>query len=88
MTPVVTAAVEAAKGGQVEFRAEKAGVIHAGIGKASFSESDLAENLRAFMGAIAKAKPSGVKGTYMRKVSICSTMGPGVRLDLSSLGAA
>ncbi len=88
VTQDVTAAVEAAKGGQVEFRAEKAGVIHAGIGKASFSESDLVENLRAFMGAIAKAKPSGVKGTYMRKASICSTMGPGVRLDLSSLGAA
>lgn len=88
VTPDVAAAVEAAKGGQVEFRAEKAGVVHAGIGKASFSEGDLAENLRAFMDAIAKAKPSGVKGTYMRKASICSTMGPGIRLDLSSLSAA
>ena len=76
------------KPSKVEFRAEKAGVVHAGIGKASFSEGDLAENLRAFMDAIAKAKPSGVKGTYMRKASICSTMGPGVRLDLSSLSAA
>jgi large subunit ribosomal protein L1 len=63
-------------------------VIHAGIGKASFSEGDLVENLRAFMDAITKAKPSGIKGTYMRKVSICSTMGPGIRLDLSSLSAA
>ena len=88
MTPDVAPAIEAAKGGQVEFRAEKAGVIHAGIGKASFSEGDLVENLRAFMDAITKAKPSGMKGTYMRKVSICSTMGPGIRLDLSSLSAA
>jgi len=84
----VAAAVKAAKGGQVEFRAEKAGVIHAGIGKASFSEAALMENLHAFMDAIAKAKPPGVKGIYMRKASICSTMGPGIRLDLSSLGAA
>jgi large subunit ribosomal protein L1 len=88
VTPDVAPAIEAAKGGQVEFRAEKAGVIHAGIGKASFSEGDLVENLRAFMDAITKAKPSGIKGTYMRKVSICSTMGPGIRLDLSSLSAA
>lgn len=88
VTPDVTAAVKAAKGGQVEFRAEKAGVIHAGIGKASFSEAALVQNLHAFMGAIAKAKPQGVKGTYMRKASICSTMGPGIHLDLSSLGAA
>jgi large subunit ribosomal protein L1 len=88
VTPDVAPAIEAAKGGQVEFRAEKAGVIHAGIGKASFSEGDLVENLRAFMDAITKAKPSGMKGTYMRKVSICSTMGPGIRLDLSSLSAA
>ena len=88
VTPDVTAAVKAAKGGQVEFRAEKAGVIHAGIGKASFSEAALMENLHAFMDAIAKAKPPGVKGIYMRKASICSTMGPGIRFDLSSLGAA
>jgi len=88
VTPDVAPAIEAAKGGQVEFRSEKAGVIHAGIGKASFSEGDLVENLRAFMDAITKAKPSGMKGTYMRKVSICSTMGPGIRLDLSSLSAA
>ena len=88
VTPDVAPAVEAAKGGQVEFRSEKAGVIHAGIGKASFSESDLVENLRAFMDAVAKAKPSGMKGAYMRKASVCSTMGPGVRLDLSSLSAA
>jgi large subunit ribosomal protein L1 len=88
VTPDVAPAIEAAKGGQVEFRSEKAGVIHAGIGKASFSESDLVENLRAFMDAVAKAKPSGMKGAYMRKASVCSTMGPGVRLDLSSLSAA
>jgi large subunit ribosomal protein L1 len=88
VTPDVAAAVKAAKGGQVEFRAEKAGVIHAGIGKASFSEAALIQNLHAFMDAIAKAKPLGVKGTYMRKASICSTMGPGIHLDLSSLGAA
>jgi large subunit ribosomal protein L1 len=88
VTPDVAAAVKAAKGGQIEFRAEKAGVIHAGIGKASFSEAALVQNLHAFMDAIAKAKPLSVKGTYMRKASICSTMGPGIHLDLSSLGAA
>ena len=75
----------AAKGGQVEFRAEKAGLIHAGVGKASFSEKALVENVKAFVTASNKAKPSGSKGTYLKKVSIASTMGPGVKLDVSSL---
>ncbi|MDX1485438.1 MAG: 50S ribosomal protein L1 [Alphaproteobacteria bacterium] len=86
VTPDVAAAVQAVKGGQVEFRAEKAGVIHAGIGKASFAENQLEENVRALYDAIVKAKPSGAKGTYVKKVSLCSTMGPGVRLEISSLG--
>jgi large subunit ribosomal protein L1 len=81
----VPAAVKAAKGGQVEFRAEKAGIIHAGIGKASFSEDALVENVKAFVGAINRAKPSGAKGTYLKKVSLSSTMGPGVKLDVSNL---
>ena len=81
----VAAAVKAAKGGQVEFRAEKAGIIHAGIGKASFSEDALVENVKAFVGAINRAKPSGAKGTYLKKVSLSSTMGPGVKLDVSNL---
>lgn len=84
VTPDVAAAVQGAKGGDVEFRAEKAGIVHAGIGKASFSEADLAANLRAFVGAISRAKPSGAKGTYIKKVSIASTMSPGVRLDVVS----
>jgi large subunit ribosomal protein L1 len=86
VTPNVGEAVKAAKGGQVEFRAEKAGIVHAGIGKASFSEDALVENLKAFVGAISRAKPTGVKGTYIKKVSLSSTMGPGVKLELSSLG--
>jgi ribosomal protein L1, bacterial/chloroplast len=81
----VAAAVKAVKGGQVEFRAEKAGVIHAGIGKASFSEKAISENVRALFEAVFRAKPSGVKGTYVRKVSLSSTMGPGVSLELGSL---
>src|SRR4029079_4271485 len=85
VTADVTAAVKAAKGGQVEFRAEKAGIIHAGIGKASFSEDALVENVKAFVGAINRAKPSGAKGTYLKKVSLSSTMGPGVKLDVSNL---
>jgi large subunit ribosomal protein L1 len=86
VTPNVGEAVKAAKGGQVEFRAEKAGIVHAGIGKASFTEDALVENLKAFVGAINRAKPTGVKGTYIKKVSLSSTMGPGVKLDMSSLG--
>ncbi len=86
VTANVGEAVKAAKGGQVEFRAEKAGIVHAGIGKASFTEDALVENLKAFVGAISRAKPTGVKGAYIKKVSLSSTMGPGVKLELSSLG--
>jgi large subunit ribosomal protein L1 len=85
VTPNVAEAVRAAKGGQVEFRAEKAGIVHAGVGKASFSDEALAENVRAFVGAINRAKPSGVKGTYIKKVSLSSTMGPGIKLEISTL---
>ena len=84
VTMDVTAAVADAKGGQVQFKAEKAGVVHAGIGKASFDEAKLAENIRAFVEAVAKARPSGAKGAYMKKVSVSSSMGPGVSIDLSS----
>ena len=86
VTQNVAEAVRAAKGGQVEFRAEKAGIVHAGVGKASFTEAALADNVRAFVGAITRAKPSGVKGSYIKKVSLSSTMGPGVKVDLSGLG--
>ncbi len=85
VTPDVVKAVKAAKGGQLEFRAEKAGIIHAGIGKASFGEAALIENTRAFFDAIMKAKPSGAKGVYVKKASLSSTMGPGVGLEISSL---
>jgi large subunit ribosomal protein L1 len=85
VTADVAEAVKAAKGGQVEFRAEKAGIIHAGIGKASFSEEAIAGNIKAFVGAIQRAKPAGAKGTYIRKVSVSSTMGPGLKLDLASV---
>jgi large subunit ribosomal protein L1 len=85
VTANVTEAIRAAKAGQVQFRVEKAGIVHAGIGKASFSEEKLAENVRAFVDAIAKAKPQGAKGTYLKKVSISSTMGPGVKLDVATL---
>ncbi len=86
VTADVAAAVKAVKGGQVEYRCEKAGIIHAGIGKASFAEDQLEANIRALFGAVMKAKPSGVKGTYVKKVSLSSTMGPGVKLEISSLG--
>ncbi len=85
VTPDVTGAVKAAKAGQIEYRVEKAGIVHAGIGKASFSEQALAENVKAFVNAITKAKPSGVKGTYLKRVSLSSTMGPGLRLDVADL---
>jgi large subunit ribosomal protein L1 len=85
VTMAVGDAVKAAKGGQVQFRAEKAGIVHAGVGKASFSEEALVANIKAMVDAINKAKPTGSKGTYLQKVSLSSTMGPGVKLDLSSL---
>jgi large subunit ribosomal protein L1 len=84
VTPNVAEAVKGAKGGQVEYRVEKAGVIHAGVGKASFSEQALMENVRTLIGAVNKAKPSGAKGTYIKKVSLSSTMGPGIKLDVAS----
>jgi large subunit ribosomal protein L1 len=83
----VTEAVKAAKGGQVEFRAEKAGIVQAGVGKASFSEEAITENVRAFVGAISRAKPTGIKGTFIKKVSLSSTMGPGLKLELSSIAS-
>ena len=84
VTMDVKAAIEAAKGGQVQFKVEKAGVIHAGIGKASFDEAKLVENIRSFVNAVAKAKPTGSKGTYMKKIVVSSTMGPGVTLNVGS----
>ncbi len=84
VTMDVEAAVKAAKGGEVQFKVEKAGVVHAGVGKASFDEKALVENVRAFIDAVAKAKPSGAKGGYMKKVSLSSTMGPGVSVSLDS----
>lgn len=80
----IAAAVKAAKGGEVQFKVEKAGVIHAGIGKASFDAAQLIENVRAFVGAVAKSKPSGSKGTYMKKISLSSTMGAGVTINVDS----
>lgn len=85
VTMNVAEAIKAAKGGQVQYRAEKAGIVHAGVGKASFTEQAIVENVKAFVDAIAKAKPTGAKGTYIRKVSLSSTMGPGLKLDLSSV---
>ena len=85
VTPNIAQAVKDAKGGSVEFRAEKTGIIHAGVGKASFSEADLEKNVRAFVGALVKARPSGAKGTYVKKIAISSTMGPGVSVDVTDL---
>ena len=85
VTPDVAAAVEASKGGAVEFRVEKAGIVHAGVGKASFDEKSLEANVRAITDAVLKAKPSGAKGTYVKRVAISSTMGPGVKIDPASL---
>jgi large subunit ribosomal protein L1 len=85
VTADVAAAVKAAKAGQVEFRADKTGLIHAGIGKASFSEEAIAQNVKAFVTAISRAKPTGAKGTFIKKVSVSSTMGPGVKLEVGSL---
>ena len=86
VTQNVTEAVQAVKGGQVEFRAEKAGIVHAGVGKASFTDDALVDNVRAFVGAITRGKPSGVKGTYIKRVHLSSTMGPAVNVDLAGLG--
>jgi large subunit ribosomal protein L1 len=88
VTMDVAKAVTDAKGGQVEFRVEKAGIVHAGIGKASFSEADLGENFRAFMDAIVRNKPSGAKGKFLKKVSVSSTMGPGVKIALEEVSGA
>lgn len=81
VTMDVTAAVAASKGGSVEFRVEKAGIVHAAVGKASFSAEKLAENIKAFVDSVAKAKPAGAKGTYIQRVAISSTMGPGVKVE-------
>jgi large subunit ribosomal protein L1 len=86
VTMDVTTAVKGAKGGAVEFRAEKAGIVHAGVGKASFGEEQLIENIRAFVDSVAKAKPAGVKGTYIQRIAVSSTMGPGVKVDPGSIG--
>ncbi|PWC73549.1 50S ribosomal protein L1 [Azospirillum sp. TSH100] len=87
VTPDVAGAVKAAKAGAVEFRAEKTGIVHAGVGKVSFSEEALVQNIRAFVDAISRAKPTGAKGQYLLKVSLSSTMGPGLKLDLASVSA-
>ena len=87
VTPDVSEAVRAAKGGQVEFRVEKAGIVHAGIGKASFDEQALAANARALVDALNRAKPSGAKGTYMKRAALSSSQGPGVKLDVAALQA-
>ena len=84
VTMDVTAAVKAAKGGEVQFKAEKGGVVHAGVGKASFDEAKLVENVKAFVDAVAKAKPSGAKGAYMKKIALSSTMGAGVTIDVGA----
>lgn len=87
VTPDVANAVKDAKGGAVEFRVEKAGIVQAGVGKASFTDDALAENVRAFTDAVSRAKPSGAKGTYIKRVSVTSTQGPGIRIDPASLSA-
>ncbi len=87
VTMDIKEAVEAAKGGQVQFKAEKAGVVHAGIGKVSFDEAKLIENVKAFVDAVAKAKPTGAKGTYMKKIALSSTMGPGVSVSVEDASA-
>jgi large subunit ribosomal protein L1 len=87
VTADVAAAIQAVKGGQVEFRVEKAGIVHAGVGKTSFGEAALVENIKAFVDAIARAKPTGAKGTYIKRVSLSSTMGPGLRVEVGSIQA-
>ena len=87
VTPNVGEAIKAAKAGQVQFRVEKAGIVHAGIGKASFSEQQIVENLKSFVDAINKAKPTGAKGTYLKRVALSSTMGPGIKLNIADISA-
>ena len=87
VTPNVAEAVKAAKGGQIEFRVEKAGIIHAGLGKSSFTAEDLRKNFDAFVDAIVKAKPTGSKGKYVRKIALSSSMGPGVKVDVAEVAA-
>ena len=87
VTMDVTKAVEASKGGAVEFRAEKAGIVHCGVGKASFSEAAIAENVRALLEALVKAKPTGAKGQYVKAIALSSTMGPGVKVDVAEASA-
>ena len=87
VTPNVAQAVKDAKGGAIEFRVEKAGIVHAGIGKASFTDEALLSNVRALVEALNRAKPAGAKGIYMRRISLSSTMGPGVKVDMASIGA-
>lgn len=84
VTPQVEAAIAAAKAGQIEYRAEKGGIVHAGVGKASFGDEKVLENVKAFIAAVSRAKPAGVKGTYINKISLSSTMGPGVKIDITS----
>ncbi|WEX07341.1 50S ribosomal protein L1 [Chelativorans sp. AA-79] len=88
VTADVAAAVKASKGGAVEFRVEKAGIVHAGVGKASFDEKAIAENIRAFADAVVKAKPAGAKGNYVKRVALTSTMGPGLKIDTSTLAVS
>jgi large subunit ribosomal protein L1 len=88
VTQDVAKAVKDAKGGAVEFRAEKAGIVHAGVGKLSFTQDALIENIKAFADSVNRAKPTGAKGTYLQRVSVSSTMGPGLKIDLSSLSQA
>ena len=85
VTPNVAQAVSAAKAGQVQFRVEKTGIIHAGVGKTSFTPERIADNIKAFVDAVNKAKPSGAKGTYMKRAAISSTMGPGVKVEVATL---
>ena len=87
VTMDVKKAVEDAKGGQVQFRVEKAGIVHCGIGKASFSEEALVANAKAFVAAVSKAKPTGAKGAYLKKIALSSTMGPGISVDVASANA-
>ena len=87
VTANVAEAVKAAKGGQVEYRAEKAGIVQAGVGKASFSEQALVDNIKAFVGAVSRARPAGVKGAFIKRVSVSTTMGPGLKLDIASVAS-